>query len=159
VTLANWLAAVQAAGTVLVAVNLVFFVAQLRLMGRQVSTMEGDALARERQMELQVEALAQQVKAQNLFELNRYLEKEEHLLARAIVTKIANSRKPYKRWTKKEKAAADVVARLWTVSSIWQRMGILPDQYLQRHYGPAIVRHWKAVHEYIDDLRGIRQVK
>jgi hypothetical protein len=153
VKLTDWFAAVEAAGTIVVAINLVFFVVQLRLMGRQIGTMETDSLARERQIDAQIEALAQQVKAQNLFELHRYLEQEEHLQARARVTKNYYSNKPYRRWSRKDKAAADVVARLWTMSSIWERMGVLPDRYLQRHYGPTILRHWKACEPYIHELR------
>jgi hypothetical protein len=152
-SLTLWLSALQAAGTVVVAANLVFFVRQLKLMSRQIASFDEDAKARQRQFEHQAELMAQQVRAQNIFEVNKYLEKPEHLRARKRITLLAQSRKPYLAWSDDDREAADDVARVWTVIANWQRMGVLPEQYIQIAHGNTILRHWRAVEPYVDQLR------
>ena len=152
-TLTLWFSALQAAGTILVAVNLVFFVRQLRLMNRQITAFDNDSRTREKQFEHQTELMAQQVRAQNLFELTKYLESPDHLSARKRVTQIGFSGKPYSKWKDADREAADTVARVWTIAASWQRMGVLPEEYLQRHYGSTVLRHWHTLEPYIEELR------
>jgi hypothetical protein len=102
---------------------------------------------RKRDDRLRAEAL----QGQNLFAIIMYLEKPEHLQARATVNTLQG--KPLKRWSAKERQAANIVWRLWTTASIFQKRKLIPRRYLHMHYGDTILLHWETLREYIDDLR------
>lgn len=147
----TWALVVQAVASIATVANLAFVFYQLRLMQRQVNAAKESIESQRLQLESQIEAQVRTTQGANVFQLLSYLEEPRHLEARAISRTLAD--KEYSDWSDDERSAADLTARLWTQAGIIQKLGILPENFLQYYYGGSISRSWKALKPFVEDLR------
>src|SRR5262245_16440798 len=108
----TWLNVAQVVSNLALLLALILSYLQLRAMRAQVAV-EREAAELERSLAAdQFHHLWRRTQNSNAFELMKYLEQGDHLEARVRVTALAT--KPYRRWSRKDRSAADKVARLWT---------------------------------------------
>lgn len=141
----------QAIGNIAVVISLLFLYRQTKITRQQ---MEDSRKAQQQQVDLiQSQVKHSQVISQgaNIFALIDYLERPEHLSARRHVAGLKN--KPFKRWSKRDIAAADTVARIYQVASSFQFSEIIPPKWLHIQYGGSMLRVWEILKPYIADLR------
>jgi hypothetical protein len=146
-----WFLVVQALASVAQVATIVFLVLQVRFARAQVLAAHENIRSQQEELSKQTTAAIKASQGSNLFEVTKYLESPDLILARRIVNSL--SEKPFENWTEDEKHAADLVWRVWTHAPIWQRMGLVPPSYLEYYYGATIVRHWRILEPFILDLR------
>ena len=146
-----WVLIVQAMAAIAQVITIVFLLVQLSLTRAQVRAAQESIQSQQAVASSQTTAAIRVAQGANLLEVIKYLEEPRHLDARRTVDSIGN--KPFHRWNRNERRAADTVWRLWTIAPILQRMGLLPPNYLHYYYGHTIIRHWNLLKPMILERR------
>lgn len=147
----QWASAVQAIASLAAVANLIFLFYQLRIMRGQLSMAQQNILAQQRELSKQTMASMRSAQGANVFAMMNYLEEPRHLEARAQIQDLKD--KPLSEWTREDRAAADLAARMWEQAAALQKMQLLPTRFIHYQYGGAVVRAWNVLAPYIEELR------
>jgi hypothetical protein len=147
----SWIAALQAVGTLATVATLIIYFFELRTVRGQLKLTQELAEEDRRLSSAQFDALESRTQGQNAFQVVLYLERPDHLQTRAHVDRL--QRKDFRHWTVEDRRAADLDWRMWNIASVFEKLGVIPENFLERYYGGTIIRHWDILHPFIVELR------